>query len=169
VENKREQARAMLTNARRNLAHNENLIRRARGRATPAELAMYTAKVRRYAAEIERLETAIAHSVAMALSDRNAPIAARDIINWTSFKDNHWIVPMAADSPDPDDVADLRIMDLGVHNEPATGVVLLWSDELQSLVAAAFERLLWKRSEAEDWLRDWLDKSQESIDRQRGG
>jgi hypothetical protein len=152
MQNKHEQAKAALTNARRGLAHAEKLVRRkAIAGASADDLQAHKEKARQLAAEVDELEGIVARSLIASVGGRGAK-ALRAIDDWKAFKRDNIVIP-ALDNVDADDVDDKRLMDLGAEAISA-GVSLVWSDELQSVVAFAFKRTVWTESEARQYVED---------------
>lgn len=160
--NKYERAKARLANARAGLAHTEKVLRRV-GRAASASDGKVRAlkeKARKLAAEVDELEGVVARSVSASVAHRG-PRALRAIDDWKAFKRDNIVIP-ALDNVNADDVDDKRLMDLGSEAMGA-GVSLVWSDELQSVVAFAFKRTVWTESEAQQYVEDARDIQQREV------
>lgn len=159
MQDKYTQAKALRELASNELRHVEGLLGRSHGRATAAEVQRWKARAAAARGELDRLEAIIGRAVARDLSGRDA-LAARAIDNWDEFRGTHWLldVPGKHKLADADDA---RLLDIPMQDRPATGVWLVWSDDLQSIVSAAFEKLIWKVGEAKRWLDEWLAEPKE--------
>jgi len=152
MENKQEMAKALLHNARRELAHVEGLIAADRGRATAGDVDQHKEKAEALRDRVDRLEAILGQQLARLLT-ASGPIAARDIVDWDRYRKTRLILEVGSIAVD--DVDDLRIQDFSPGALP-TGVDLLWSNQEQSIIAVAFEALLWSRAEAEKWLDEFM-------------
>jgi hypothetical protein len=152
MQDKAQQAKALLQNARRNLAHTEKLIHeKAIGGAAADDLQEHKERASKLAAEVDELEGVVARSLMASVGGRAAK-ALRAIDDWKAFKRDNIVIP-ALDNVDADDVDDKRLMDLGAEAMHA-GASLVWSDELQSVIAFAFKRTVWTESEARQYVED---------------